>query len=51
MTLRAMAQALVRLTSLVATACTLCPDLEKFMGSIKAECLDRMVFFGESTLR
>ena len=27
------------------------PHLERFMGSIKAECLDRMVFFGERTLQ
>ena len=27
------------------------PDLERLMGSIKAECLDRMVFFGERTLQ
>ena len=27
------------------------PHLERFMGSIKAECPDRMVFFGERTLQ
>ena len=27
------------------------PHLESFMGSIKAECLDRMIFFGEKTLQ
>ena len=27
------------------------PHLERFMGSIKAECLNRMIFFGESALQ
>lgn len=27
------------------------PNLERFMGSIKAECLDRVIFFGERTLQ
>ena len=26
-------------------------NLERFMGSIKAECLDRMIFFGERALQ
>jgi transposase InsO family protein len=26
-------------------------DVERFMRSIKSECLDRMVFFGENSLR
>jgi len=27
------------------------PNLERFMGSIKAECLHRMIFFGERALQ
>jgi len=27
------------------------PNLERFMRSIKEECLDRMVFFGEKSLQ
>ncbi|OYV92294.1 MAG: hypothetical protein B7Z73_05095 [Planctomycetia bacterium 21-64-5] len=26
-------------------------NLERFFGSLKSECLDRMIFFGESSLR
>jgi transposase InsO family protein len=29
----------------------LTPHIERFMRSIKAECLERMIFFGESSLR
>jgi len=27
------------------------PHLERFFGSLKSECLDRMIFFGEKMLR
>jgi transposase InsO family protein len=27
------------------------PHLERFFGSLKSECLDRMIFFGEKSLR
>ncbi|HQU43137.1 MAG TPA: integrase core domain-containing protein [Pirellulales bacterium] len=39
-----------------AAECVLLPpnlnaNLERFFGSLKSECLDRMIFFGESSLR
>ena len=35
----------------IVTSPNLSAHLERFMGSIKSECLDRMIFFGENSLR